>query len=145
MRFVFIYFTITEVKKIVKKTVRYRGSLHRRSTVVSLVGVTGKESCGVAWLKRGVQLNRVLVVTFNSALACSKRSDSGERCAVKKAMKSRGGRSSSLAFIFSRSFLLRTAPHYLNTWNRLTQHKTSNPILADSFITQRMTDFRIMT
>ena len=27
--------------------------------------------------------------------------------------------SSSLAFIFSRSFLLRTAPHYLNAWNRL--------------------------
>ena len=40
-------------------------------------------------------------------------------------MKSRGGLgrevhlSSSLAFIFSRSFLLRTAPHYLNAWNRL--------------------------
>ena len=48
-------------------------------------------------------------------LVCSKRSDSGERCEVKKAMKSRGG----LAFIFSRSFLLRTAPHYLNAWNRL--------------------------
>ena len=27
--------------------------------------------------------------------------------------------SASLAFIFSRSFLLRTAPHYLNAWNRL--------------------------
>ena len=38
-------------------------------------------------------------------LACSKRSDSGERCGVKKAMKSRGG--------------LRTAPHYLNVCNRL--------------------------
>ena len=53
-------------------------------------------------------------------LACSKRSDRGERCEVKKAMKSRGGLShlsSSLAFIFSRSFLLRT--HYLNAWNRL--------------------------
>ena len=49
------------------------------------------------------------------SVACSKRSDSGERCEVKKAMKSRGG----LAFIFSRSFLLRTAPHYLNAWNRL--------------------------
>ena len=36
-------------------------------------------------------------------------------------MKSRGGlgSSSSLGFIFSRSFLLRTAPHYLNAWNRL--------------------------
>ena len=38
-------------------------------------------------------------------LACSKRSDSGERCGVKKAMKSRGG--------------LCTAPHYLNVCNRL--------------------------
>ena len=25
----------------------------------------------------------------------------------------------SLSFIFSRSFLVRTAPHYLNAWNRL--------------------------
>ena len=43
-------------------------------------------------------------------IACSKRSDSGERCEVKKAMKS-SHLSSSLAFIFWRSFLLRTAPH----------------------------------
>ena len=53
-----------------------------------------------------------------NALACSKRSDSGERCEVKKAMKSRGGLG-TVAFIFSRSFLRRTAPHYLNAWNRL--------------------------
>ena len=39
------------------------------------------------------------------SIACSKRSDSGERCEVKKAMKSRGD---------SPSFLLRTAPRYLN-------------------------------
>ena len=66
-------------------------------------------------------------------LACSKRSDSAERCEVKKAMKSRGGLgrevrslshlSSSLAFIFSRSFLLRTAPHYLNAWNWLVAYR----------------------
>ena len=39
-------------------------------------------------------------------VACSKRSDSGERYEVKKAMKSRGGThlSPSLTFIFSRSF-----------------------------------------
>ena len=59
--------------------------------------------------------NRNNKPTGRERLACSKRSDSGERCEVKKAMKSRGG----LAFIFSRSFLLRTAPHYLNAWNRL--------------------------
>ena len=80
-------------------------------------------------------------------IASSKRSDSGERCEVKKAMKTRGrlGRevrsewaeetienksyrrslshlSSSLAFIFSRS-LLRTTPHYLNACNRLGKKK----------------------
>ena len=55
-----------------------------------------------------------------NALACSKRSDSGERCEIKKAMKSRGGLGTEvLAFIVSRSFLRRTAPHYLNAWNRL--------------------------
>ena len=42
-----------------------------------------------------VNLNLILT------LACFKRSDSGERCEVKKVMKS------------------RTAPHYLNAWNRL--------------------------
>ena len=63
-------------------------------------------------------------------IACSKCSDSGERCEVKKAMKSRGGLgrevrgslshlSPSLSFIFSRSFLLCSAPHHLNAWNRL--------------------------
>ena len=35
----------------------------------------------------GSEKNRGTVIT----LACSKRSDSGERCEVKKAMKSRGG------------------------------------------------------
>ena len=48
-------------------------------------------------------------------LACSKRSDSGERCEVKKAMKSRP------FFYFSLSFLNRNAPHYLNAWNRLDE------------------------
>ena len=39
-------------------------------------------------------------------LACSKRSDSGERCEVKKGMKSRGGLGRE--FIFSRSFSHRS-------------------------------------
>ena len=55
-------------------------------------------------------------------IACSKRSDSGERCEVKIAMKSRGGL--GRAFIFSRSFFLRTAPHYLNAWNRLVSKRS---------------------
>ena len=78
----------------------------------------------------------ILLPLFSSGssffwLACSKRSDSGERCEVKKAIKSRGGlgrevRVPSLTspppslLFFSRSFLLRTAPHYLNAWNRLS-------------------------
>ena len=35
-------------------------------------------------------------------------------------------RSRSLAFIFSRSLLLSTAPHYLNAWNRLVWINSSN-------------------
>ena len=68
----------------------------------------------------------ILLPLFSSVrsffwLACSKRSDSGERCEVKKAIKSRGGlgrevRVPSLTspppslLFFSRSFLLPTAP-----------------------------------
>ena len=59
----------------------------------------------------------VLSKLFHGSVACSKRSDSGERCEVKKAMKSRGGLRS----------LLRTAPHYLNAWNRLMAVKLGPP------------------
>ena len=45
-----------------------------------------------------MRCNRLFVSAFqqtgyliNKVLACSKRSDSGERCGVEKAMKSRGG------------------------------------------------------
>ena len=59
-----------------------------------------------------------------------KRSDSGERCEVKKGMKSRGGLGREVRelplsplplprFYFFALLLLRTAPHYLNAWNRL--------------------------
>ena len=84
-------------------------------------------------------------------LACSKRSDSGERCRVKKAMKSRGGLGrevrercslfhlfSSLAFIFSRSFLLRTAPHYLNAWNRLLIFSVICPLVVNGWETRNL-------
>ena len=40
----------------------------------------------------------MLVVQFSDSLACSKRSDSGERCEEKKAMESRGGLG---AFLFT--------------------------------------------
>ena len=76
-------------------------------------------------------------------LACSKRSDSGERCEVKKAMKSRGnwgercGNSlTSLPlslFFLSRSFLLGPAPHYLNAWNRLLNFQTCTVTLCDDY------------
>ena len=59
-------------------------------------------------------------------VACSKRSDSGERCEVKIAMKSRGGLGREVRappplprfYFFRAPFFF--APHYLNAWNRLT-------------------------
>ena len=54
----------------------------------------------------------MLVVQFSDSLACSKRSDIVESGAKKrKRWKVEGD--------WARSFLLRTAPHYLNAWNRL--------------------------
>ena len=50
-------------------------------------------------------------------LACPKRSDSGERCGVEKAI----------------SFLLRTAPHYLNAWNRLVFCRNKLPSWKQSY------------
>ena len=38
-----------------------------------------------------VSLNSIYCIVVSSLLACSKRLDSGERCGVEKAMKSRGG------------------------------------------------------
>ena len=68
------------------------------------------------WTLKKCQANEFSKTTNYRLLACSKRSDSGERCEVKNAMKVEGDWgercSSSLAFIFSRSFLLCTAPHY---------------------------------
>ena len=47
---------------------------------------------GWAWeLQYGKQFKHFFWFTIPSTLACSKRSDSGERCGVKKAIKSRGG------------------------------------------------------
>ena len=40
-------------------------------------------------------------VTFKGPIASSKRSDSGERCEVKKAMKSRGGLGREVALLFT--------------------------------------------
>ena len=45
-------------------------------------------------------------------LACSRRSDSGERCKVKRSP-------SPVPLYFSSLSLLRTALHYLSAWNRL--------------------------
>lgn len=57
------------------------------------------------------QANEFSKTTNYRLLACSKRSDSGKRCEVKKAMGDWGERcSSSLAFIFSRTFLLLRSP-----------------------------------
>ena len=77
--------------------------------------------------------------SLTAYVACSKRSDSGERCEVKKAIKSRGGLGRetltspppSLLF-FSRSFLLRTALHYLNAWNTLQPTRSLVSLVTSS-------------
>ena len=65
---------------------------------------------------------------LETSLACSKRSDSGERCRVKKAMTSRGGLgrevSSSLAFFFAFLFTSHRSP----LSERLEQAKTSQDL-----------------
>ena len=43
-------------------------------------------------------------------LACSKRSDSGERCEVKKAMKSRGGLGREVLLFFRAPFTSHRSP-----------------------------------
>ena len=78
------------------------------------------QSCSFA------SLNLLLFCCFKKLLPCSKRSDCGERCEVKKEMKSRGRLRREVLlprFYFSRSFLLCTAPQYLNAWSRLKSPK----------------------
>ena len=74
-------------------------------------------------------------VSVTVIIACSKRSDSGERCGVKKAIKSKGGLGRevhltspppSLLFFHSPFYFAPLGgldsgepPHYLNAWNRL--------------------------
>ena len=61
-----------------------------------------------------------MVTYLGKKLACFRHSDSGERCKVERELgRAVRDLSPSLVFIFSRSFLIRTAPHYLNAWNRL--------------------------
>ena len=63
--------------------------------------------------------------TWEKKLACFRHSDSGERCKVERELgRAVRDLSPSLVFIFSRSFLIRTAPHYLNAWNRLEKKRT---------------------
>ena len=87
---------------------------------------------GVSWRLLGEQSSFNGNDVDTGFLACSKPSDSGERCEVKKALKSRGGNgdlSSSLTFTFSRSFF---TPHYLNAWNRLLAFCIILPFLCRS-------------
>ena len=84
---------------------------------------------------KGIERKRLLLfllgysagVSADETLACSRRSDSGERCEEKrsaKKYKSEGGGEvraplSPVPLYFSSLSLLRTALHYLNAWNRL--------------------------
>ena len=66
---------------------------------------------------------------FTVAVACSRRSDSGERCEVKKSAEKKGEGEGEVREVpaplspaplyFSSLSLLRTAFQYLNAWNRL--------------------------
>ena len=56
--------------------------------------------------------------------ACSRRSDSGERCEVKRSAKKYKLGSLPSPLYFSSLSLLRTALHYLNAWNRLIINRT---------------------
>ena len=49
-------------------------------------------------------------VTFKGPIASSKRSDSGERCEVKKAMKSRGGLGREVLLFFRAPFTSHRSP-----------------------------------
>ena len=81
----------------------YKARFRRRSTHVPNLTdelSTAKErrlnrfgTALLVWCGKSVNFDRVFrtFLEFNLGLACSKRSDSGERCRVKKAMKSRGG------------------------------------------------------
>ena len=60
-------------------------------------------------------------------IACSKRSDSGEQCEVKKAMKSRGGLGREVRFYF---FALLFTLHRSPLFERLEQANMYNKILA---------------
>ena len=84
----------------------------------------------IAWCKHS-RGERILDSFANPwlrlGLACSRRSDSGERWEVKKSVKkkSKGGGEvspsplSPVPLYFLSLSLLRTALHYLNAWNRL--------------------------
>ena len=52
-----------------------------------------KRACGAPWVSKSTHARKFSnhVTVPSVCIACSKRSDSGERCGVEKAMKSRGG------------------------------------------------------
>ena len=81
-------------------------------TEVSVIALSRFCSSLSDWFTRYCQFKKTALQKSRPQIACSKRSDSGEQCEVKKVMKSRGG-------LERNSFLLSSAPHYLNAWNRL--------------------------
>ena len=64
---------------------------------------------------------KLIGIFVGSAVACSRRSDSGERCEVKRSAKKYKRGRGRVPLYFSSLSLLRTALHYLNAWNRLVQ------------------------
>ena len=79
--------------------------------------------------------------SLTAYVACSKRSDSGERCEVKKAIKSRGGLGREVfplsplplpRFYFFRAPFYFAPLHYLNAWNRLQPTRSLVSLVTSS-------------
>ena len=60
-------------------------------TEVSVIALSRFCSSLSDWFTRCCRFKKTALQKSRPQIACSKRSDSGERCEVKKAMKSRGG------------------------------------------------------
>ena len=80
-------------------------------TEVSVIALSRFCSSLSDWFTTCCQFKKTALQKSRPQIACSKRSDSGERCEVKKAMKSRGGLGTSPP----RSLLLFRAPFSLPT------------------------------
>ena len=89
------------IKKVVNRTLMSNRSSHRNNKTIIFADIrTSNSTHHLLYDKSHSKTRRTTIIIYIpfsilkqilASLACSKRSDSGERCEVKKAMKSRGG------------------------------------------------------